>query len=118
MSVLPGMSIESEILDEGQDDWVSFAFIIQCVGVYEGFDQGEPARSRRAVEIAAGLVADRRLVAGDLTAAGFQRWPGEPGDVVARLRVAADEVIGENGYVPLGDVCWFATPELLDRLGV
>lgn len=110
------MTIESEILDEGRDDWVSFAFISQCIGVYEGFEQGEPARSRRAVDVAARLTTDGKLVAGDLVGGGFRRWPGSPDEVAGRLRRAATDVIGEHGYIPLGEVCWFATPDLLDRV--
>lgn len=117
MSDLEEMTIESEILDEGRGDWVSFAVIIQCVGVYEGFEQGEPARSRRSVDVAARLVIDGKLVAGNLTDSGFQTWPGEADEVAERLRRAAADVITEYGYIPLGEVCWFATPELLDRLG-
>lgn len=115
MRVLTEMTMESEILDEGRDDWVSFAFINQCVGAYEGFDQGEPARSRRATEVAAHLVARGELVAGELTTRGFVRWEGPRDDLADRVRRAADDVIREHGYIPLGEVCWFATPELLDR---
>ncbi|MDD7939356.1 hypothetical protein PHK61_13105 [Actinomycetospora lutea] len=116
MSFLTEMTIETEILEEGRGDWVSFAFINQCVGVYEGFEQGEPARSRRSVEVAAHLVASGRLVAGDLTTSGFLRWEGAGGELALRVRRTADEVIREHGYIPLGEVCWFAAPELLDRL--
>lgn len=87
------------------------------MGQYEGFDQGETARSRRAVDIAAELVAGRGLVASDLTRSGFTRWYGAADEVVARLHRSAEQTIRETGYIPLGEVCWFPTPELLERTG-
>jgi hypothetical protein len=111
--VLVEMTMEEEILDEGREDWVSFSFINQCVGEYEGFEQGEPARSWRAVDVAAALVASGDLVVGDLTRSGFAPWSGDEHEVVARVRREAADVIGRYGYIPLAEVCWFATPELL-----
>jgi hypothetical protein len=108
---------EAEILDEGRWDWVSFAVVTQIVGAYEGSEQGPGALSWRAVEVVSGLVLSGDVVAGDLTPAGFHPWPGEPHEVVERIRRVAADVIARHGYIPLAEVCWFATPELIARAG-
>jgi hypothetical protein len=108
-------TMETEILDEGRQDWVSFAVVSQIVGAYEGSELGPRAMSRRAVEVAVALVESGRIVAGDLTPAGFHPWPGDAYEVVARIRRDAEDVIARHGYIPLAEVCWFATPELVAR---
>lgn len=101
--------LEAEILDEGRYDWVSFAFVAQCVGEYEGFEQEASARSQRAVDVVAAMVEASELVSGDLTKDGFHPWPGTAHQVVERLRRDAAEVIARHGSIPLAEVCWFAT---------
>lgn len=107
--------VEEEVLDEAKYDWVNFSFIGQRIGADEGFDQGEPALSEKALAVAVDLVRTGRLVAGDLTQDGFVVWPGSVDDVADRMTRDAAEVISEYGYIPLAEVCWFATPELLAR---
>ncbi len=110
-------TMETEIVDEGRRDWVSFAVVTQIVGAYEGSEQGPGALSWRAVDVAVALVESGHLVAGDLTPAGFHPWPGDAHEVVTRIRRDAEDVIARHGYIPLAEVCWFATPELVARVG-
>ena len=108
--------METEILDEGRRDWVSFAVVTQIVGAYEA-ELGPRALSGRAVDVAVTLVESGRIVAGDLTPTGFHPWPGDVHEVVARIRHDAEDVIARHGHIPLAEVCWFATPELVARAG-
>lgn len=107
--------VEDEVLDEGRYDWLNFAFISQRIGANEGFGQGEPSLSTKALDVAVHLVGDGRLVAGDLTLEGFVPWDGEVSEVIDRLRTDADAIIGQYGYIPLAEVCWFATHEMLAK---
>ncbi|GLY50590.1 hypothetical protein [Lentzea sp. NBRC 102530] len=98
-----------ELLLDGVDDWVSLDRIIWAarqVSESSSADFGDEFRDLLDTLVRGGLV-----VPGELGDSGFERWGGEPGELIARVIEQAQEF----GWAPQGAGCWFANTELGDR---